>query len=183
MRRKSSRPERRRAGAAEDGGARGGLDSSYARIYAAVRRIPRGRVATYGLIARVAGLPGHARQVGYALHALRDEDEADDGGESGAGRARSRDARRARAVPWQRVINSRGEISLRAERGSERLQRALLEQEGVVFDAAGRVSLARFLWRPAGTAAPSAGSRRATSKRARIGPTSRSHRASRRRDG
>jgi len=147
MRREPSRPKRRRVEAAEAGGARG-IDSSYARIYAAVRRIPRGRVATYGLIARVAGLPGHARQVGYALHALRGEHD-----EAGAGSTRdapARDTNSGRAVPWQRVINARGEISLRAELGAERLQRALLEQEGVVFDAAGRVSLARFLWRPRG---------------------------------
>jgi hypothetical protein len=107
-------------------------------------------------------------------------DEADDDGEIGKGSSRARKTKRARDVPWQRVINSRGEISLRAERGSEQLQRALLEQEGVVFDAAGRVSLARFLWRPGGAAAPSAGSRRTTSKRTRVGPISRSSRASRR---
>jgi methylated-DNA-protein-cysteine methyltransferase-like protein len=186
MKRRGARPERDDSTRAEEAnGALAfrshttrGLDSSYARIYAAVRRIPRGRVATYGLIARVAGLPGHARQVGYALHALRDE--ADDDGEIGKGSSRARKTKRARDVPWQRVINSRGEISLRAERGSEQLQRALLEQEGVVFDAAGRVSLARFLWRPGGAAAPSAGSRRTTSKRTRVGPISRSSRASRR---
>jgi methylated-DNA-protein-cysteine methyltransferase related protein len=147
MRRRTSRPKRRPAEPAEAGGARG-IDSSYSRIYAAVRRIPHGRVATYGLIAQVAGLPGHARQVGYALHALRDEhDEARAGSTGGAP---ARDESPGRAVPWQRVINARGEISLRAELGAERLQRALLEQEGVVFDAAGRVSLARFLWRPGG---------------------------------
>ena len=45
-------------------------EGSYVRIYAVVRRIPRGRVATYGQVAELAGLPGHARQVGYALHGL-----------------------------------------------------------------------------------------------------------------
>lgn len=146
MRRRPSRPKRRVVKQEDTGGARS-IDSSYARIYAAVRRIPRGRVATYGLIAQVAGLPGHARQVGYALHALRDEHD----GAASAGGAPARDKSPGRAVPWQRVINARGEISLRAELGAERLQRALLEQEGVVFDAAGRVSLARFLWRPRGS--------------------------------
>jgi methylated-DNA-protein-cysteine methyltransferase-like protein len=98
----------------------------YARIYGVVRRIPRGRVATYGQIAQLAGLPGHARQVGYALHAMATD----------------------RAVPWHRVINARGEVSVRSEPGSDHLQRALLEDEGIVFDRAGRVALARFQWRP-----------------------------------
>jgi methylated-DNA-protein-cysteine methyltransferase-like protein len=75
-------------------------------------------------VARLAGLPGQARLVGYALHAL---------GEGG--------------VPWQRVINARGEISPRAFEGPEELQRHLLEDEGVGFDARGRVSLARYRWR------------------------------------
>jgi methylated-DNA-protein-cysteine methyltransferase-like protein len=99
---------------------------AYRRIYAVVRRIPRGRVATYGQVAALAGLAGHARQVGYALHALAD----------GAG------------VPWQRVINHRGEVSARAEPFYEPLQRALLEAEGVVFDRRGRVDLERFRWEP-----------------------------------
>ncbi len=100
--------------------------SSYARIYAVVRRIPEGRVASYGQVAELAGLPRQARQVGYALAALRPGDR----------------------VPWQRVINARGEISARAEPGAEHLQRLLLEREGVRFDAAGRVALGRQLWQP-----------------------------------
>lgn len=99
---------------------------NYARIYAVVRRVPRGRVATYGQVARLAGLPGHARQVGYALHALR----------SGT------------AVPWQRVINAKGEISLRRAAGADLSQRILLEAEGVRFDGRGRVSLQRYGWKP-----------------------------------
>jgi len=99
------------------------------RIYAAVRRIPRGRVATYGQVAALAGLPGHARQVGYALAALP------------AGSA----------VPWHRVINAQGRISLRREGPPAGLpQRLRLEGEGVTFDAGGRVSLARHGWVPRG---------------------------------
>jgi methylated-DNA-protein-cysteine methyltransferase-like protein len=98
-----------------------------ARIYAVVRRIPRGRVATYGQVAELAGLPGHARQVGYALHALP---------------AGTR-------VPWHRVINAAGAVSLRAAAGDEVTQRQLLESEGIVFDARGRVPLARVRWRAA----------------------------------
>ena len=101
---------------------------SYARIYGVVRRIPRGRVATYGQVARLAGLAGHARQVGYALHALGPEDD----------------------VPWHRVINTRGGISPRAAPGWDRVQRQFLEREGVPFDGNGRVDLERYRWRPRG---------------------------------
>lgn len=96
------------------------------RIYAVVRRIPRGRVATYGQVAELAGLGGHARQVGYALHVLTEE----------------------RQVPWHRVINARGEISLRPGCGADVTQRLLLESEGVGFDARGRVDLRAFGWKP-----------------------------------
>jgi len=101
--------------------------TTYTLIYAVVRRIPRGRVATYGQIATLAGLPGHARQVGYAMHALP----------SGS------------LVPWHRVINASGGISLRATEWGG-LQRALLEAEGVRFDREGRVPLERFGWKPRG---------------------------------
>jgi methylated-DNA-protein-cysteine methyltransferase-like protein len=97
------------------------------RILRVVRRIPRGRVMSYGAVARTAGVPGAARQVGYALAALRDGSD----------------------VPWQRVLNARGEVSLRHLPGADLLQRKLLEAEGVRFDARGRVDLARFAWRPA----------------------------------
>ena len=98
----------------------------YPRIYAVVQRIPHGRVATYGQIAALAGFPGQARQVGYALHSLPEGSE----------------------VPWQRVINARGEVSLRSEAGWEHYQRHLLEEEGVVFNDAGRVDLDRYRWEP-----------------------------------
>lgn len=103
------------------------MESRRARIYAVVAMIPAGRVTTYGRVAALAGLPGQARQVGYALAAL---DAAHD-------------------LPWHRVINARGEVSRRAERRDEERQRALLEREGVRFDADGRVSLLRFGWQPA----------------------------------
>ena len=96
------------------------------RVYAVVRRIPRGRVATYGQVAELAGLGRHARQVGYALHALDESSR----------------------VPWHRVLNAAGRVSARAEGGAERLQRELLRAEGVRFDASGRVDLTRFRWRP-----------------------------------
>ena len=98
-----------------------------------VARIPRGRVATYGQIAALAGVPQHARQVGYALYDLP----------SGG------------SLPWHRVINARGEVSPRSDPGADAAQREFLEREGVVFDRSGRVDLARFQWRPR---KPSAGS-------------------------
>jgi methylated-DNA-protein-cysteine methyltransferase related protein len=100
--------------------------SSYQRIYAVVRRIPEGRVATYGQVASLAGLAGHARQVGYALHALPD----------------------GTAVPWHRVVNASGGISLRSMPGGELVQRGLLEREGIRLDPRGRVPLARVRWLP-----------------------------------
>ena len=103
--------------------------SIYQRIYDVVRRIPRGRVATYGQVAALAGLGGQARQVGYALHALPSHS----------------------LVPWQRVVNARGAISLGPRGGGDVTQRLMLEREGIRFDAAGRVSLAEQGWKPGRT--------------------------------
>ena len=101
------------------------------RIYEVVRRIPRGRVATYGQVARLANLPGHARLVGYAMSALEESSP----------------------IPWHRVVNAKGEISLRSHgAGASVLQRLLLKRERVRFDARGRISLALFRWRPRGSA-------------------------------
>ncbi|MFG0252467.1 MAG: MGMT family protein [Phycisphaerales bacterium JB038] len=99
--------------------------SSYQRIYAVVRRIPRGKVATYGQVAELAGLAGHARQVGYALHATPEDVD----------------------IPWHRVINAKGEISL-GDRFGKNEQRRLLEAEGVVFNEQGRISLRTHRWQP-----------------------------------
>lgn len=106
--------------------ARQSADGTHARIRAVVQRIPRGRVASYGQVARVAGLASQARLVGYAMAALPD----------------------GTRVPWHRVVNAQGRVSPRATRGADSLQRALLEREGVRFDASGRIELARFGWRP-----------------------------------
>ena len=97
----------------------------YERIWNLVRRIPRGRVATYGQVAALAGIPRGARQVGYALHALPGNT----------------------SVPWHRVVNVRGTISLRSN-GAPITQLLRLEREGVRFDSGGRTDLARFQWRP-----------------------------------
>lgn len=98
-------------------------------VWSIVKRIPRGKVATYGQIAVLAGIPRHARQAGHALAATPE----------------------GLAIPWHRVINAQGRISLRLKRwesGSDDLQRIPLESEGVTFDDNGRVDLKRFRWQP-----------------------------------
>lgn len=97
--------------------------SGYASIYDWVRRVPEGKVATYGQIARLAGKCS-ARQVGYAMAALQD----------GAG------------VPWHRIINSQGKISLRTGSEGHRLQRILLEAEGIVFSGNDEIDLRQYRW-------------------------------------
>jgi methylated-DNA-protein-cysteine methyltransferase-like protein len=93
----------------------------YLTIHAYVRRIPRGRLSTYGSIARAVGASG-PRQVGYALHALAD----------------------GSAVPWHRVLNAQGRISLPGEAGAQQRQR--LAAEGVLSGVGGRYDLSRLGW-------------------------------------
>jgi len=84
-------------------------------------------VATYGQVARLAGMPGQARLVGYALSALPD----------------------GVPVPWHRVVNAKGEISIRSEGGHmEVVQRLLLKRERVRFGPRDRIPLAVYRWRP-----------------------------------
>lgn len=96
---------------------------SHARIYAVVARIPRGKVATYGQIARLAGRVT-ARLVGYAMASCPEH------------------------LPWQRVINSKGEVSPRKHGDGQLRQRARLEKERVRFDLNGKVNLKRYAWDP-----------------------------------
>jgi len=95
----------------------------FERIYAVVRRVPSGRVTTYGHIARVVG-GCSAQMVGFALAALRPDTQ----------------------VPWQRVINAQGKISPRGGGPGAMLQRELLEEEGVEFEADNRIDFDRFGW-------------------------------------
>jgi methylated-DNA-protein-cysteine methyltransferase-like protein len=105
------------------------IQDKHQAIYDAACQIPRGKVATYGQIALLAGLPGHARLAGYALYNLPRELHA--------------------SVPWQRVINAKGRISYsEARHGNDHRQRKLLEHEGVVFGPDGRVDLKKFGWKP-----------------------------------
>lgn len=98
------------------------MNPLYRRIYRVVRRIPAGRVTTYGGVARLAGQPGAARTVGWALSALPADSD----------------------IPWWRVINAAGRISLN-HRHAAVLQRALLLREGVKFKG-GDVDLALYGW-------------------------------------
>lgn len=96
----------------------------FERFYSVIRTIPAGCVCTYGRIAELAGMPRRARLVGHALKVLPDGSE----------------------VPWWRVLNSQGRISARGLGGSDEYQRLLLEEEGVAFDASGRVDFRRHGW-------------------------------------
>ena len=100
-------------------------DEALELIYSLIASIPRGRVASYGQIAAMAGLPRHARLVGRALRELPDDID----------------------LPWHRVVNHAGAISARNSPASERDQRRLLEAEGVRFRGA-RVEMGRHRWEP-----------------------------------
>lgn len=99
-------------------------NSFFEQVYRVVRRIPPGQVATYGQIARILGAPRAARSVGWALHDLPSGSD----------------------VPWQRVVNARGCISLESRGMGGAMQRSLLEEEGVRFGAEGHIDLAVYGW-------------------------------------
>lgn len=100
--------------------------STFERIYEVVRKIPAGKVATYGQIALLAGNPRWARVVGYALHVNPDPEH----------------------IPCFRVVNRLGEVSSAFAFGGENVQIALLQNEGVTFTEEGRVNLEKHLWHP-----------------------------------
>ena len=96
----------------------------FERVYRLVGQVPPGKVTSYGAVARMLEHPHAARTVGWALHSLPED----------------------RDVPWWRVINSRGRISIRGRENAARLQRELLEAEGVEFDAHDVVDWERYGW-------------------------------------
>lgn len=113
---------------------------THARILAVVNRIPRGRVATYGQVAALAGLAGSPRLAGYALHALP----------SGS------------PLPWHRVLGAGGRLTLaKLDLAAATTQRLRLEREGVRFTARGRADMETFAWRP------HAGRKRASARKTR----------------
>ncbi len=105
------------------------MGERYERIYALVRRIPPGRVLTYGQVAELAGMPGAARVVGAAMRASTPE----------------------QGLPWQRVVGKRGrgmaQVSIHDPVGAA-IQRGLLEREGIRFTAQGGIRLAEHGWIP-----------------------------------
>lgn len=100
----------------------------YEQVYAVVRRIPRGKVTSYGRVAQMLGRPRAARAVGYALNALKDKDD------------------QLAKVPWQRVVNSQGRISIVNREHSAQHQAELLREEGVVVSPDLRIDLNIYLW-------------------------------------
>ncbi len=97
----------------------------FQRVIAIIKNIPEGKVATYGQIATYAGNPRAARQVSYILHS----------------------SSRKKNLPWHRVINSKGSISLKPGHGYE-LQKQMLKKEGITFQENDCIDLKRFLWIP-----------------------------------
>jgi len=102
-------------------------DKLFARIYDVVKQVPRGRVATYGQIAQIVGEGCDARTVGYAMASTPEGQD----------------------IPWQRIVNREGKISLPGQGGE--IQRMRLEAEGIAFDARGRIDMQRFGWQGPGT--------------------------------
>ena len=96
------------------------------RILTLIKQVPPGCVATYGQIAKLAGIPRNSRQVGSVLKKLP----------AGSG------------VPWYRIVNSKGEISDRENESSQNIQRMALEEEGISFDDNDRIRLKEFQWSP-----------------------------------
>jgi methylated-DNA-protein-cysteine methyltransferase-like protein len=96
-------------------------------VYRLVLRIPRGRVMSYGLVARVLGAGYDARAVGNIMHATPDD---------------------GRSIPWHRVINSQGRCSTAGLTLPPDLQQRLLEAEGIIFNDKGRCEIEKYLWMP-----------------------------------
>lgn len=107
----------------DPGATQGGFSE---RVYALVRLVPRGRIVSYGGAAALLGQPRAARGVGGALAALPDDS----------------------GVPWWRVVNRNGEISIRGPMHGAAIQRMLLEREGVRFGSTGRIDWVEFGWTP-----------------------------------
>ena len=104
---------------------KGGSMNTFEKIYEVVKSIPRGMVATYGQVAAIAGNPRWARVVGYALHNNPDPS----------------------TIPCHRVVNREGKVAEVFAFGGGEVQRRLLEAEGVVFEANGRIDLMKYCMR------------------------------------
>ena len=104
----------------------------YEQVYKVTQRIPAGKVTSYGRIAQMLGHPQAARAVGYALSALKNPD--------------SHSSYTSATVPWQRVVNSQGRISIHHREQTAQKQARLLREEGVAVDESLRINLEKFLW-------------------------------------
>ena len=100
--------------------------NTFEKIYDVVKQIPKGKFATYGLVALLAGNPRLARVVGYALHVNPEPG----------------------VIPCHRVVNRKGEVSVAFAFGGENMQRILLSEEGIEFTPEGKVDLNKYLWKP-----------------------------------
>ncbi len=100
--------------------------NTFEKIYDVVKQIPKGKVATYGLVALLAGNPRLARVVGYALHVNPEPG----------------------VIPCHRVVNRKGEVSVAFAFGGENMQRILLSEEGIEFTPEGKIDLNKYLWKP-----------------------------------
>lgn len=100
----------------------GDASAVFQRVYEVVATVPRGRVVSYGQIARHLGMPHGARTVGWAMRACPPH------------------------LPWHRVLNAHGCVSVRGNPTAIPLQRTLLEEEGVIFDPLGRIDMRAFGW-------------------------------------
>ena len=104
--------------------AKSSINSFYDKVYNIVRQVPYGLVVTYGQVAVILGCPHAARAVGYAMHMTP----------------------HGQGIPWHRVINAQGRISIRGDVYAAQIQRSLLESEGVAFDGDDRVNLKKYRW-------------------------------------
>lgn len=100
--------------------------TTFEKIYEVVRQIPKGKVATYGLVAALAGNPRWARVVGYALHVNPEPGK----------------------IPCHRVVNRQGMVSSAFAFGGENMQRLMLSEEGIEFRPDGSIDLGKFIWKP-----------------------------------
>ncbi|MBR6510268.1 MAG: MGMT family protein [Clostridia bacterium] len=98
--------------------------TTFEKIYSVVKQIPKGKVATYGLVATIAGNPRWARVVGYALHVNPEPF----------------------IIPCHRVVNREGRVAPAFAFGGEGVQRALLENEGIIFEDDGSIDLKKYCW-------------------------------------
>jgi methylated-DNA-protein-cysteine methyltransferase-like protein len=101
--------------------------SFYTQVYEIVKKIPKGKVTTYGTIALLLGNPKAARAVGYALNALDKH-------------------REAQSIPWQRVINAQGQISFKGDTIRASLQKRLLLKEGIEFNDLDSIDFKKYGW-------------------------------------